>query len=132
MKKEICAKLKELGVSVVYIFGSEAVGKTTALSDRDIGIVLKKPAALQDTLALYKTLYGLFAELYPSQKLDIVFLQTSPIPLQYNAMKEGKILFEQDPRRTADYEEYITDMYLDFKPVLEYFDSISSMRYAKA
>jgi len=132
MKKEIYAKLKKLGVSIAYIFGSEAIGKTTPLSDRDIGIVLKEPATLRDTLALYNSLYGLFAELYPSQKLDIVFLQTSPIPLQYNAIKEGKILFEQDPRITADYEEYVVDMYLDFKPVLEYFDSISSMRYAKA
>src|SRR3972149_10456107 len=53
MKKEIYAKLKKLGVSIAYIFGSEAIGKTTPLSDRDIGIVLKEPATLRDTIAFY-------------------------------------------------------------------------------
>lgn len=130
MKEKAKAKLKELGISIVYLFGSKATGVATPLSDIDIGIVLKNASTLKETKALYNTLYGLFSEIYPSSKLDIVFLQASPLPIQYHAIKEGKVLFEEDPKLTADYEAHTVDMYLDFKPVLEYFDRIAAMRYA--
>lgn len=130
MKKEIKTKLKNLGVSIVYLFGSKAAGITTPLSDIDIGIVVKDSNALEDTRVLYNTLYKIFQDMYPSQKIDIVFLQKSPLPLQHNAIKEGKALFEEDSRITADYESYVINMNLDFKPLLEYFDKIASMRYA--
>ncbi|MBI3814555.1 MAG: nucleotidyltransferase domain-containing protein, partial [Nitrospinae bacterium] len=124
MKKEIRAKLRELGVYIVYLFGSKATGMTTPLSDIDIGIVVKDSKTLEDTRALYTVLYDIFQELYPAKKVDIVFLQKSPLPLQYYAIKEGKVLFEDDPRITADYESYVMNMNLDFKPVLEYFDKV--------
>lgn len=130
MNKETRKKLKKLGISVVYLFGSKAVGLTTPLSDIDIGIVMKDSKTLEDTRALYTTLYGLFQELYPAKKVDIVFLQKSPLQLQYHAIKDGKVLFEDDPGITADYESYVINMNLDFKPVLEYFDKAASMRYA--
>ena len=75
-------------------------------------------------------LYNIFQELYPDKKVDIVFLQISPLPFQYSAIKEAKVLFEEDSRITADYESYVINMNLDFKSVLEYFDKIASMRYA--
>jgi hypothetical protein len=63
--------------------------------------------------------------------LDIVFLQTAPLTLQYSAIKDGKILFEEDPRFTADYVNLVMNQYLDFKPVLDLFDQVSMERYAK-
>ena len=131
MKSVHKEKLRELGISIVYLFGSKAVGTSTSMSDTDIGVVLKEQAA-NDTRVLYNDLYDLFAEQYPTEKLDIVFLQSAPVPLQYHALMEGKILFESDPKTTADYAEYIRTMYLDFKPILEYFDKISSERYTHA
>lgn len=131
MKSDREEKLRELSVAIVYLFGSKAVGTSTPLSDTDIGVVLKERAAVNDTRVLFNTLYDLFAEEYPTAKLDIVFLQRAPMPLQYQAITEGKILFEEDPRVTADYTEFVRTMYLDFKPVLEYFDKISSERYTR-
>ena len=130
MKKEIRTKFKKLGVLIVYLFGSKATGMTTPLSDIDIGVVVKDSKTLEDTRALYDVLYDIFQELYPAKKVDIVFLQISPLPFQYSAIKETKVLFEEDSRITADYESYVINMNLDFKSVLEYFDKIASMRYA--
>jgi predicted nucleotidyltransferase len=132
MKNNFKIKFKELGVSIVYLFGSRALGTSTSMSDTDIGVVLKDPTAVKDTRALYNDLYDLLAEQYPTKRLDIVFLQAAPLPLQYHAIKEGKVLFEKDPRTTSDYEAYVINMYLDFKPVLEYLDKISSTRHAHA
>lgn len=132
MKKELKKKLDELGVFTVYLFGSKAVGRASCLSDIDIGVVLKESLSGRDTRALYQGLYGILSELYPHPKLDIVFLQTAPLSLQYFAIKEGKILFEKDPRFTADYEEFIIKQYLDFRHVLDFFDRVTAGKYAEA
>jgi len=76
-------------------------------------------------------LYQLFSEVYPRSKLDIVFLQTASLSLQYSGIRGGKILFESDPTFTANYEESVMKLYLDFKHVLDYFDKVAMERYAK-
>jgi predicted nucleotidyltransferase len=131
MKTNLKAEIGKLGVAIVYLFGSKATRRASRLSDIDIGIVLKTPAPGRDTRALYHMLYQLFSEVYPRSKLDIVFLQTAPLTLQYSAIKDGKILFEEDPKLTADYVNLVINQYLDFKPVLDLFDQVSMERYAK-
>ncbi len=132
MKKDLKVELEKLGVAVVYLFGSKATGRATRLSDIDIGIVLKTTVSEKDTRPLYHMLYQLFSELYPRSKLDIIFLQTAPLSLQYSAIKEGKIIFEEDTRRTANYEQGVINQYLDFRTVLDFFDRVTMERYAKA
>jgi predicted nucleotidyltransferase len=130
MKKELKTELKKIGVSVVYLFGSRATGKESHTSDVDIGVVLRKP--IEDTRSSYKILHDLFSAIYPSSRLDIVYLQKASLPLQYFAIKDGKIIFEEDPKSTADYENRVINQYLDFRPVLELFDRVTMKRYAKA
>jgi len=132
MRKELQNKLKGLQVAIVYLFGSVAIGRRTRSSDIDIGVVFKQLRPDEDTRALYNILYGIFTELYRVSKVDIVFLQKAPLSLQYSALKEGKILFEEDPFLTVDYEQRVINQYLDFKPVLEFFDRSAAERYAKA
>jgi len=131
MKKELKGKFERLGVAIVYLFGSKATGRESRLSDIDIGVVLKEELR-NDTRNLYHTLYGLFTGIYLSGKLDIVFLQEASLSLQYSAVREGKILFESDPIFTADYEHHVMNQYLDFRPILNYFDNAVMDRYAKA
>jgi predicted nucleotidyltransferase len=131
MKRDLKAKIEKLGVAIVYLFGSKATGRTSRLSDIDIGIVLETPASERHSRTLYHMLYQLFSEVYPRSKLDIVFLQTASLSLQYAAINEGKIIFEEDPRHTADYEQGVTNQYLDFRPVLDFFDRVTMERYGK-
>jgi hypothetical protein len=93
-------------------------------------VVLRKP--IEDTRSSYKILYDLFSAIYPSSRLDIVYLQKASLPLQYFAIKDGKIIFEEDPKSTADYENRVINQYLDFRPVLDLFDRVTMKRYAKA
>lgn len=132
MNKELKEEFKKLGILIVYFFGSKAIGRGSPLSDIDIGIVLKTPLLNIDTRALYNKLFQIFSELYPDSKVDIVFLQTAPLALQFFAIKEGKILWEGDGRFTADYENLVIQRYLDFRPVLDIFDRAAEERYAKA
>jgi predicted nucleotidyltransferase len=132
MKKELKGKLHRLGVAVVYLFGSRATGRESRLSDIDIGVVLKEAPSGKGTRDIYHNLYGLFTEIYPAAKLDIVFLHEDHLSLQYSVVREGKILFETDPEFTVDYENRVMNQYLDFRFVLDYFDKVTMERYAKA
>jgi predicted nucleotidyltransferase len=105
---------------------------TIRSSDIDIGMVIKTTPTGRDTRAIYNILYRLFSDLYRQFKLDIVFLQTATLSLQYSAIKEGKVIFEEDPRFTADYENRVINQYLDFRPVLDFFDRVTMERYGKA
>jgi predicted nucleotidyltransferase len=131
MSKDLKKKLKQLGVSVVYLFGSRVTGGSNKLSDMDIGVVLKDLPLSGDTRVLYNALYKIFSELYSDSKIDIVFLQKAPLSLQYSSIKDGKVLFEEDPILTADYEYRVVNQYLDFRPVLDFFDNIGIERYAQ-
>ena len=125
-------RLKGLGVSIVYLFGSRATGRKAQSSDTDIGVVFRDFEFGNDKRDAYHALYQLFSELYRDSRLDIVFLQTSPLSLQYSAIKEGKILFENDPIATANYENQTINQYLDFRPVMDFFDRATTEGYAKA
>jgi len=125
--------MKKLGIIAVYLFGSESEGATTIRSDIDIGIVLKDPKKLEDTLPLYNAIYSELSKVFKPtffKEIDIVFLQNAPITLQYNAIIYGKVIYEEDPIQRADYEERVIKQYMDFKPILEYFDKVASKRYA--
>ena len=41
MRKDFKKKLKQLGISIVYLFSSRVIGKHSKLSDIDIGVVIK-------------------------------------------------------------------------------------------
>jgi predicted nucleotidyltransferase len=126
-------KMEKLGIIAVYLFGSEAEGTTTIKGDIDIGIILKNPKNLEDTQPLYNAIYSEFSKAFKPtflRELDIVFLQNAPITLQYNVIIYGKVIYEEDPVQRADYEERVINQYMDFKPVLEYFDKVASKRYA--
>ncbi len=126
-------KMKKLGILAVYLFGSVAEGVASDSSDIDIGIVLKNPEYLEDTLSLYNALYEELSRIFrPTfhRELDIVFLQKAPKTLQYNAITSGRVIYEEDPVKRVEYEERVIKEYLDFKPILEYFDRAASERYA--
>jgi uncharacterized protein len=129
MKKKARDSIKELGIAIVYLFGSKAIGRESPLSDIDIGVVLRTVPPV-DTRELYSRVFGVFSDLYPRGKLDITFLQNASLALQFSAIKSGKVLFEEDPRMTADYENLVVNQFLDFQPVLDFFDRVAAEKYA--
>jgi predicted nucleotidyltransferase len=124
-------KLAKAGVAAVYLFGSTAEGRSSPLSDIDIGIVLRDYSSGSDYRVLYQIVYESMSELFDPDRLHIVMLQDAPLPLQYAAIKEGRIIFENDPVFTADYENSVVKLYMDFKPVLDLFDQTALKRYAE-
>lgn len=118
-------KLEELGVSVVYLFGSQAEGTAKNSSDFDFGILLKNPKILFDfkeRKKIYDNLYDIFSgQIKQLVNIDIVFLQDVYLQLQYHTISRGKIIYEKDPKISADYKEKIIEKYADFAPIRKEF-----------
>lgn len=126
-------KLKKLGVAIIYLFGSQAKGKTHPLSDFDIGVVLENPARHQrNSLGLYQELYEIITDILPkdylkkrlearNHEVDIVFLQFAPVYLQFEAAANGKVLYENREESALDYKEEMSKRFCD----LQYFYNIS-------
>lgn len=110
-------QFKKMGVETVYLFGSQAQGFTHPLSDVDLGVVFSEPEKYKDkTMDPYLKLDDIFSDVFPKAKqIDVVFLQFTPLSLQFNATRDGKVLYEKDKEKRFCYQEDILKRYLDVK-----------------
>lgn len=115
-------RLRELQVAVVYLFGSTVEQSSHTLSDIDIGILFTNNILIADTNVVYNQLYDLFTEVFPGKDIDLIFLQRTGLELKYDVIRHGQVIYEHQPAAAANFEEKISIMYADFKPLLNIFD----------
>jgi predicted nucleotidyltransferase len=120
-------RFKKLEILAVYLFGSQAGGNIHPLSDVDIGAIFENPTRYIDkTMSPYLDLYQIFTEVLPKDYLrhrfntkehefDLLFLQFAPIHIQFNAIRNAKVLFESQRDKRLDYEEYVLKRHCDLK-----------------
>lgn len=126
MFHKIRKELEKLNIGIVYVFGSRAQGLAKKDSDIDIGIVFSEPVENADLLLTYEKLYSLFLTANRKQQaeIDIVFLQSSSLALQFNVIKYGRVEYEISAKFRASYEEKIMLFHSDFEPVAKEFDEM--------
>jgi predicted nucleotidyltransferase len=111
----IFKKYKE--IKLVYLFGSQATGKTGPLSDYDFAIYLEE----RDKKKIFDIKLELLASIsqaLQTDKVDIVVLNTVEAPeLKYNIIKEGKLIFERESFKLV-VEPRILNEYFDFHMTL--------------
>ena len=118
-------RLKGFGVAVVYLYGSEALGVASRLSDLDVGVVFERPDLLREREERARLRFELSQCLEPilvergDREIDLVFLQTASPVLQFEAIHAGSPLFVADPIFKADYEATVIRDYLDIRPLVE-------------
>lgn len=116
--------LRRLGIGVLYLFGSQVEGTTTAMSDIDVGIVFASSDVLDETSDAYTRIYDILTDAFPGPAhIDVVFLQRTPPAFQFNVIRKGEVIFDADPVFRADFEERVINEYLDFEPVLREFSA---------
>jgi len=116
------AKLNELNVGVVYLFGSYAEQSQHPLSDLDLGIVMRDPRILKgNSFSLHAALYDIFTDVFSGfdDKLDIVFLDHATLELQFDVIRHGKVLYECSQDFRLEYEDRVQMLYMDFYPLLQ-------------
>ena len=115
-------QLQELGVNLVYLFGSYAEGKEMPHSDVDIGVVFERVPSPAKSGAMYQRFYELFTNIFSEKKVDVVFVQRAGLELCFDVISHGKLLFESTKGKHYDFEEQTTIMYTDFAPIRQEFD----------
>lgn len=126
------AAIRQIGVEVIYLFGSYASGKHVhAQSDIDIGVVLADPQKYRyNSMEPYGILYDILIDILPKEYLkeraakrlhefDLVFLQYSPLELQYNAVSNSKVLYQRNNKVESDYREKMLNRYIDMNFLLK-------------
>ncbi|MEW6456672.1 MAG: nucleotidyltransferase domain-containing protein [Acidobacteriota bacterium] len=124
MLKSIQKELKNLKIIAVYLFGSSTHGIKHRESDLDIGILFENNRLSENKLEIYNKLYSIFSDIFPAKEIDIVFLNDAPLSLQFDAIRNGKILYERDRNIRLNYEEKIILEYIDFEPIQREIDKI--------
>ena len=101
-------------IRAVYLFGSRASKKVHQESDLDLAIVPQGPETRSRRLDI---LHDLAKAGFCN--VDLVFLDTTDIVLQYEAVRGNKVIFQtKDFDKGAMYSKVIRS-YLDFLPYLK-------------
>jgi predicted nucleotidyltransferase len=109
-------------VIAAYLFGSQVYGRTTPLSDIDVGVLLKEDLPDMTSFRIEMSLQGELEKIFKTNNIDLVVLNKAPLPIQYSATS-GKLLFSNHQNKRTDFEEYVRKYYIDCLPIYrEYRD----------
>lgn len=108
-------------IKLVYFFGSRATGNEGPLSDYDFAIYIDKTTETKSQKIKINLLTDL-NKLLKTDKVDIVILnQSQNSELKYNAIKEGKLIYEKEPYRVL-IEPKIMNEHFEFQYLLKKYD----------
>lgn len=128
---------KQPNVLAAYLTGSQARGDPHLGSDVDIAVLFKDAEPVRENYTkIYLEFYSLLAKYAESiserREIDFVFLQALPIPHQFHALSEAKLIYTADLSKTLDYEEFVSRLYADIKPQTDriFGEYLHQMTYA--
>jgi len=121
MNKHELKKLNKIfkqypSLKLVYLFGSQVLGKTGPLSDYDFAFYIDD----EEIKACYTALEieGKISTLLATEKVDSVILNYTDAPeLKYSIIKSGKVIYEIEPYKLL-IEPKILNEYFDFRFLL--------------
>lgn len=104
-------------IKLAYLFGSQATGRTGAMSDFDFAFYADE----KDTRRLFDlkfTLSDKISRALKTDKVDIIILNLTGSPeLKYNIIKDGKLFYCEEPFKVL-IEPKILNEYFDFHDLL--------------
>jgi predicted nucleotidyltransferase len=113
-----------------YVFGSQASGAATALSDVDVAVYL-------DTSRAPATPYGAAADLSTAlgvatsrPDVDVVVLNDAPPLLYHRVITRGIRILSRDLRATTTREGQALSRYCDYQPQLRRLEAALASRLA--
>lgn len=123
-------------VDAVYLFGSQASGKATKLSDYDFGILFRQEINVQERFDERCRITGDLCGIMKAERVDTVDLQEAPIALRYAAVSPRKEVYVADNDRKVLFEADVLSRYFDYayfiKQNTQYsLNSISQMKYGR-
>jgi len=101
-------------VDLAYLFGSTSRGDKGKLGDFDLGVLLREPLEEHGRLQFQLKLLDDLVSLLKADKVDLIIMNDAPLSLNYNIIKEGMLLKDDEEKRIR-FEKNIMSEYLDRK-----------------
>ena len=98
-------------IIAVYLFGSY-LKDTEQARDIDLAVLTSQ---ITGTVNLYMELYPRLAEIFSPLEVDLLFLQNATLPVTFEVIYTGKVVYCSDDDKRTDYEYVISGRYMDFK-----------------
>lgn len=97
-------------IIAAYVFGSQATGKAGPHSDVDVAVLLDEDRQQDfDTLQFMVDL-----EKALNRNADLVLLNNAGEPIKHQVRRDGRIVFDRDPKRRKHWEIMSTKFYQDY------------------
>lgn len=108
IKKCLRKLFEEKGVPLGYLFGSFARGEESPSSDIDIAVLFPEeiPLLFQELVAEIRKALG-------TERFDLVTLNRAPLPLAFEVVAEGEVVYAQDEETLNDFEMDIIRKFQD-------------------
>jgi predicted nucleotidyltransferase len=104
-------------VALAYLYGSQAVGRATPLSDFDVALVMvDEDYDPKSRLNLELQVEGEIARICGISDIDVRIMNDAPIMVRGEVVTNGSLLYCQDEIFRVDYETSTRSQYFDFIP----------------
>lgn len=124
-KKRITGKIRDFllqheDIVFAYLFGS--MPENESFGDIDVAVYLDKDPSLpmKHEAVLSQDMWEHIGN--PALEFDVKVLNTAPLHFRHEVLRGGHVIFSRDEKRRIDFECRTTAAYLDYKPVLEFFN----------
>ena len=101
---------KNRDIIFAYLFGSRASGRANKFSDIDVAVFLNRDSDGKKRLDIL----GDVIDAVKCDRVDLVILNSAPLPLKGRAIKSGQLLVDKDPFARHTFESNTTRSYIDF------------------
>ncbi|MFH1985722.1 MAG: nucleotidyltransferase domain-containing protein [Pseudomonadota bacterium] len=101
---------RQADVAFAYLFGSQATGRITAMSDIDIAVYLIEPY----TTKRHLDLLGHLNDILKTDDIDFVVLNSALLSLKYRIIKPRQVICENQPFKRHAFESATIREYFDF------------------
>jgi uncharacterized protein len=103
----------------VYLFGSQARGTASRVSDIDIGILLGECVPREEYFMRRLRYLGECAKVLTTDRVDVVILNDAPTHFAYEVVVHSRILVGRNCEHRVAFEVDRVNRFLDFKPLLD-------------
>lgn len=100
-----------------YLFGSVGRGTSSPNSDIDLALLYVTPPEPTLDAQPYSLAGDLTAAL--GRSVDLVVMNTAPPDLVHRILRDGILLFDNDPSRRVAFEVRLRNEYFDLLPILQ-------------
>ncbi|MFH1799191.1 MAG: nucleotidyltransferase domain-containing protein [Candidatus Omnitrophota bacterium] len=116
---------KQSDIQCAILFGSVALGKTTPMSDIDIGVYFDNDVDKLSASDRQIDITCILMSLYHINRVDVVILNFADPFLRFQVVKTGQLIYAKDIKEFYRFKAVSFGRYQEIKPLYEQYNKIA-------